>query len=170
MNDNQVGLNNDRARYCGLLLLFSCGLVQAQDRVNFNIQVIEGPPCNINNGQAIEVNFGDDLLITRIDGVNYSKTIDYTLDCREAGNNAIRMQIQGLVASFDGNVLATVERPELGVAIKLANAMPMPINGWLNLASSSTKPALTAVPVKAPNSVLQPGRFSAGATMLFEYQ
>jgi type 1 fimbria pilin len=138
--------------------------------VNFTGKVIEGPPCVINNGQVIEVNFGDDLLITRIDGVNYSKTINYTLDCREAGNNAIRMQIKGPAASFDGDVLASVERPELGVAIKLANIMVLPVNNWLNLESSSTKPALTAVPVKAPNSELRPGRFSAGATMLFEYQ
>ncbi|WP_238387483.1 fimbrial protein [Serratia sp. P2ACOL2] len=138
--------------------------------LNFTGKVIEAPPCNINNGQVIEVNFGDDLQTTRIDGENYRKNIDYVLDCREAGSNAIRMQIRGPAASFDNRMLATVERPELGISIKLANIMIFSVNDWLRMDSSSIKPALTAAPAKAPNSELQPGNFSAGATMVFEYQ
>ncbi|WP_162302916.1 fimbrial protein [Serratia sp. P2ACOL2] len=128
-------------------------------------------PCIINGGQVIEVNFGDDLVTSRIDGRNYRKDIEYTLDCRNAGANTVQMQIQGTGASFDGKVLATLERTDLGIALKTDDGPSnfLNINTWLKIQFGTT-PRLGAVPVKAEGSQLQPGSFSAGATMLIEYQ
>ncbi|CAI2790836.1 putative minor fimbrial subunit StfE [Serratia grimesii] len=133
--------------------------------------VIESAPCKINGGNTIDVYFGEDLLTTRIDGVNYRKPVNYTLDCTNAGNRAIRMQIQGLSATFDSRVLATTERRDLGIALRLtAGDAGWPINSWMQLDSSMTAPALQAVPVKALGSQLTAGRFSAGATLVVDYQ
>ncbi|EIT7186895.1 MAG: fimbrial protein [Serratia marcescens] len=154
-----------------LMLWVSKLPAEAAENMRFYGTLIAPPPCQINDGRVIEVNFGDDLLTTKIDGVNYRKSIDYTLDCSAAGSNAIRMQIQGAGAWFDGSVLATVERRDLGIAIKVGSSdFPLSINSWVALSSNSTKPALAAVPVKASGSQLDSGRFSAGATLLFEYQ
>ncbi|CAI1175986.1 putative minor fimbrial subunit StfE [Serratia quinivorans] len=133
--------------------------------------VLESAPCKINGGNTISVYFGEDLLTTRIDGVNYRKPVNYTLDCTNAGNRAIRMQIQGLSASFDNKMLATAERRDLGIALRLtARDAEWPINSWMQLDSSMTAPALQAVPVKALGSQLTAGRFSAGATLVVDYQ
>ena len=154
------------------LTLLSAGLpVTAAENMRFYGTLIEPPPCQVNGDRAIEVDFGEDVLTTRVDGVNYSKPINYTLDCTGAGTRAIRVQIQGAPASFNGNVLATVERSDLGIALKLAGVgLTMPINSWVKLESTSTKLDLQAVPVKAPGSQLTAGRFTAGATMVFDYQ
>lgn len=153
-----------------MLLLLWCGLTQAKNVVTFNATVIEGPPCIINNGQVIEVNFGDDLQTTRIDGVNYSKNIDYTLDCGNTENSGLRMQIKGAATLFDNKLLAAEggRGSILGIGFK-ANSVTLPVNTWLDLGGKS-KPSLSAVPVGTPDMIQPPGDFSAAATMLFEYK
>jgi type 1 fimbria pilin len=153
---------------CALAVLLGGGAVQAEDNMHFQGTLIAPPPCIINGSQMIEVNFGDDLVTTRIDGINYRKDIEYTLDCRDAGVNSVQMQIQGTGASFDGKVLATVERSELGIALRTDNG-PLAINTWSKVVFGTT-PRLAATPVKSEGSQLQAGSFTAGATMLIEYQ
>lgn len=150
-----------------LAVLLGAGKAWAADNMSFYGTLILPPPCIINNDQLIEINFGDDLLASRIDGVNYSKIIDYTLDCREASGNALRMQIQGSAATFNGALLATDE-PLLGIGLK-ANSANLPVNTWYNL-NGSAKPILSAVPVGIDFIAQPTGAFSAGATMLFEFR
>lgn len=156
-----------------LALMWLVGSVPVEAAENMRLfgTLISAPACIINNGQMIEVNFGDDLLTSKIDGVNYSKPIVYTLDCKEAGNKGVRMQIKGTAASFDNTVLATVERRNLGIVVKMEGVdHVLPINNWFNLSTNAAKPPLRAVPIKERGSELTPGSFSAGATLLFEYQ
>ncbi|SPZ65782.1 putative minor fimbrial subunit StfE [Serratia quinivorans] len=157
------------AAACSLAVLLGGLPVRAEENMRFLGTLISPPPCIINGGQMIEVNFGDELVTSRIDGVNYRKDIDYSLDCRNAGANSVQMQIQGNAATFDGSVLATVERSELGIALKTEAGPPMNINTWHKIQFGAT-PKLAAVPVKATGSQLQAGSFTAGATMLIEYQ
>lgn len=130
--------------------------------------IIASAPCKINNEQLIEVNFGNELLTTRIDGVNYRKAINYTLDCREASNNSLRLQIQGTVAAFDAQVLSTAGRSNLGIRV-MEGGNVLPVNTWLKF-QYPLVPVLSAVPVKQAGSTLAAGSFSAGATLLVEYQ
>ncbi|CAI1948977.1 MULTISPECIES: fimbrial protein [Serratia] len=142
----------------------------AAENMRFYGTLISPPPCTINNGQMIEVNFGDDLLTTKVDGVNYSRPINYTLDCTVAGNKAVRMMIQGTASSFDNSVLATAERTGLAIAVKPeAVDQVLPINSWMRLTTQSA-PKLRAVPVRASWMELTPGAFTAGATLLVDYQ
>ncbi|MDU7466733.1 MAG: fimbrial protein [Serratia marcescens] len=135
--------------------------------INITGTVIASSPCKINGDRVIEVNFGDDLMTSKVDGVNYRKMINYTLDCRGASSNKLRLKIQGTAASFDSTVLAT-ERSNMGLKL-WSGRVAIPINGWFPFDSSS-QPFLEVVPVKAQGSTLSTGRFSAGATMVVEYQ
>lgn len=128
-------------------------------------------PCKINNNNPIDVDFGNDMLTTKVDGNNYLKTINYTLDCSEAKNEALKMLISGDVAPFDKNALRTPESintDNLGIKL-LHNGSTWPLNSWYNFKKGEL-PVLQAVPVKAPGSVLQAGAFSGSATLTVEYQ
>lgn len=141
--------------------------VQAVTTIKVTVTIVAPPPCVINNNNLIEVNFGNDVMTTRIDGSYKKQPVMYSVACKNAPNNAMKLQIQGTGASFDGEVLQT-NKDGLGVAL-LRNGNRQPINSWLNFTYPNT-PALEAVPVKQAGATLSGGTFSAGATMKVEYQ
>lgn len=123
-------------------------------------------PCEINNN-LIEVDFGNDVMTTRVDGDYKKKPIVYSVQCKDGASNALRMLIDGDGASFDGEVLGTA-KTDFGIAL-LNNGSRMPINTWLDF-NYSDLPKLEAVPVKRTGASLTGGPFSAGATMKVEYR
>ncbi|WP_232733440.1 fimbrial protein [Serratia marcescens] len=128
---------------------------------------LTAPPCEVNNNNLIEVNFGNDVMTTRVDGEYKKMPINYTLQCQGGAYNAVRMRIDGQGASFDGGVLKT-DKADFGIAL-LNNGKRFPINGWSNF-TYPNQPMLEAVPVKRSGTRLSGGAFSAGATMRVEYQ
>ncbi|RAX00322.1 MULTISPECIES: fimbrial protein [unclassified Photorhabdus] len=134
--------------------------------VNIYGVVIAPPPCVINNGNTIDVDFGD-VMITRIDGVNYMQPVKYTVKCEKMPANAMKMMISGNTASFDPAVLQT-NHTGLGIAV-IHNGRKLPVNDWMKF-NYPDFPELHAVPVKDMAAVLQGGDFGAGATMMVEYQ
>ncbi|MBS9430289.1 fimbrial protein [Photorhabdus akhurstii] len=134
--------------------------------VNIYGVVIAPPPCVINNGNTIDVDFGD-VMITRIDGVNYMQPVKYTVRCEKMPANAMKMMISGNAASFDRTVLQT-NHAGLGIAV-IHNGRKLPVNDWMKF-SYPNFPELHAVPVKDMAAVLKGGDFGAGATMMVEYQ
>ncbi|MCT4715249.1 fimbrial protein [Enterobacteriaceae bacterium H18W14] len=128
---------------------------------------VESSPCEINNGEVISVDFGDDLLTTLIDGNEYKKAISYSLDCSQGASDALKIKISGSAAAFDNAVLQTNQQ-DLGIAL-FSNSQPLPLNEWLNFDRNS-QPLLMAAPVKSPGSHLKGGAFSAVATMMIDYQ
>ncbi|MFX2482801.1 fimbrial protein [Serratia marcescens] len=153
---------------CGVaaLMLF-VPPVQAATTIKVTVTIVAPPPCVINNNNLIEVNFGNDVMTTRIDGSYKKQPVVYSVECKNAPNNAMKLQIQGNSAGFDGEVLQT-NKDGLGVAL-LRNGNRQPINSWINF-TYPTKPTLEAVPVKQAGATLRGGDFSAGATMKVEYQ
>lgn len=154
---------------CGLAALMLVGpLAQAASTViKVTVTIVAPPPCVINNNNLIEVNFGSDVMTTRIDGSYKKQPIVYSVECKNAPNNAMKMQIQGIGAGFDGDVLKT-NKDDLGVAL-LRNGNRQPINHWVNFTYPNL-PTLEAVPVRQAGATLSGGAFSAGATMKVEYQ
>lgn len=127
---------------------------------------IVAPPCVINDNQAITVEFGD-VMTTRVDGSNYRMPVNYTLDCKDAPTTAMKLQVQGTGASFDGTLLQT---SNAALGIQLQNgASPLPVNSWLNF-TYPNKPPLWAVPVQQSGAALTGGEFTAVATMKVDYQ
>ncbi|MBU5412427.1 fimbrial protein [Serratia ureilytica] len=154
---------------CGLasLLVLIPMWTSAVTTVTVKVTVVAAPPCIINDDQAIDVDFGSELLTTKIDGSNYIKTVDYTLECKDNTSNAMKMQVQGSATTFDSSALQT-NMTDLGVALK-ANGTALTINNWMNFTYPG-KPVLQAVPVKRAGSTLSGGDFVAAATLMVAYQ
>lgn len=135
--------------------------------VNIRGTVIVPPPCTINNNQTISVDFGDEVMTTRIDGVNYRQAINYTLNCDIQKSNNLKMSLQGSTANFNSGLLRT-DKNGLGIAL-YRGAQPLNINTWFNYTYPS-KPELYAVLVKQSGVNLTGGEFTASATLLIDYQ
>ncbi|MDA8478796.1 fimbrial protein [Citrobacter sp. Awk 4] len=148
-------------------VLFYGPQVQAIATINVTVTIVAPPPCVINNNIPIEVNFGNDVMTTRIDGSYRKQPVVYSVECKNVSNNAMKMQIQGIGAEFDGDVLQT-NKDGLGVAL-LRNGNRQPINSWVNFTYPSL-PTFEAVPIRQAGVTLSGGDFSAGATMEVEFQ
>ncbi|CAI1543189.1 TPA: fimbrial protein [Serratia fonticola] len=151
---------------CALLLPGT--LAQAVTTVTVRITVV-APPCVINGGGTLEVDFGNDVLTNRVDGSNYRRPIPYSVQCSGNTTNAMTLQIQGSQAGFGYNVLQT-NKADLGIALFITDAnIPLPFD----MAFQFTYPkllVLSAAPIKRPGSTLTAGTFSAGATLKVDYQ
>lgn len=152
-----------------LMLLLSGRAVAAaaSSTVTIKVTVVAPPPCIINGDQVIDVDFGSDVVTRRVDGVNYLKAVDYSLECKNDTRNAMKMKIQGNATAFDSSALQT-NMADLGIALK-ANGSALTVNDWVNF-TYPDKPVLQAVPVKRAGSTLNGGGFSAGATLMVAYQ
>lgn len=127
--------------------------------------MVLAPACNINGGQPINVDFGKDVLIDKIDG-SYKKTpLDYTLKCSSA-EATFRMKLEGKPASFDQSLLLT-SNDALGVRfLKDGDVMPVNSSGSFTMPAV---PRLEAVLVKDDSTQLNPGPFTATATLMIDY-
>ncbi len=131
------------------------------------VTVLAPLPCEINGSKPIEVDFGDEVMTTRIDGNNYQERIDVPLSCNGQVHNAMRFQINGAPAGFDGRLLQTSVNG-LGIALLRDGARFAP-NSWQNFTYPDL-PKLEAVPVRQSKATLPTGEFSAAATMRIDYQ
>ena len=148
-----------------------CGTAIADDNLaNITIKVtVNAAPCEINNNQLIDVDFGNNIITTDVAGGTVEKSVNYTLDCTNAvQSKTLVMRISGSGADFDNTVLKT-NIPELGVKFE-ADGANYPLNTSLVLSSSESKPALMAILVQQLGARLPTGGFTAGATMTVDYQ
>ena len=166
-----------RVRTRALLKLVLAGMAllateaEATGTVNANftvsVTVLSRPPCEFNGGSNVLVDFGNEVLITRVDGVNYTQPIPYNLTCLPAPpTNALKLQFRGAAAGFDSAL--TTSNPNLGIRLMNGSA-PLAPGAWLNFTWPNT-PAINAVLVKRPGTTLTPGEFTGAATLLVDYQ
>ncbi|OPA86223.1 pilus assembly protein [Pseudomonas fluorescens] len=151
-----------------LLALCSVGLCSgASANLTFSGTLNEPPPCTIDAGNTIEVDFGD-VGVKRVDGVKYRRGVGYTITCGPATLPwELKLSINGSATAFDGAAVQT-NVPALGIRI-FQNSVPFLLNTPLDITLSSP-PTLEVVPVKQPGAILAPARFSAVATLLAEYE
>lgn len=118
--------------------------------------LIAPPPCTINGGKKIDVDFGERVGVNKIDGQNYRQTIDYSVTCeRGVLPWEMTLTLKGN-ASFERAALQT-NKPELGIRI-YQNDMPFIINTPLKIVPGNL-PLLEAVPIAKPGSTLIEERF-----------
>ncbi|KMT53771.1 fimbrial protein [Pseudomonas fildesensis] len=151
-----------------LLALCSLGLCSgASANLTFSGTLNEPPPCTIDAGKTIEVDFGD-VGVKRVDGVQYRKGVGYTIRCSAATLPwLLKLSVNGTATTFDPSAVQT-SVPELGIRL-FQNSLPFRLNTPLDITLSSP-PTLEVVPVKRPGAVLAPSRFTAVATLLAEYE
>lgn len=155
------------------LALVFAGHALAEDQQNtvmVTVSVtINASPCEINNNQNIDVDFGDSVITTDVMAGTVEKTINYMLDCSNADTaKTLKMRISGTGADFNADLLQT-SIPELAIKLK-ADGTDFPLNTDLTLATTTSKPNLVAVLQGKPGARLPTGGFTAGATMTVDYQ
>lgn len=124
------------------------------------------PPCVVNDNKTIDVDFGD-VMTTRVDGKNYRKQVSYTLTCEDGVSKALKLQVGGTAAAFNGELLNTTVT---GLGIQVQNGSSnLPVNTWKNF-TWPDKPTLWVVPVQQSGVTLAGGQFSATATLQVAYQ
>lgn len=159
-----------RLRLAGALCLMTtlCP-AWAETPLTVKVTVLAPLPCEINGGKPIEVNFGDGLMTTRLDGANYRTEVKYSIRCTRPEKNGMKLQIAGTGAGFDSKLLKTNVNG-LGIAF-LKDDSRIALNSWQNFTfSASQAPKLEAVPVKQAGATLPEGEFLASATLRVDYQ
>lgn len=148
--------------------IFSCHPALAAGEMNFGGTLIEPPPCTINSGGLIDVNFQQRVGINKVDGVNYLQTIDYKLVCDPSTNPwEVRLTVSGNATAYDP---AAVQTNIDGLGIRLLqNGLPFTLNTSIIVPHGGSM-VLQAVPVKKPGVTLPEGAFEASATLQAEYQ
>lgn len=151
-----------------LLALCSIGLCSgASANLTFSGTLNEPPPCTIDGGNTIEVDFGD-VGVKRVDGVKYRKGVGYIITCgADTLPWELKLSVNGTATAFDGSAVQT-SVPELGIRL-FQNNLPFALNTPLDI-NLSSPPVLEAVPVQRLGAVLTPARFTAVATLLAEYE
>lgn len=138
----------------------------AEAAMNFSGTLVSPPPCAINDGNQIYVDFGK-IGIKKIDGVNYRQALNYRITC-EKGNTAwvLKLTLTGNATSFDKEALMS----NRGVGIRMyQNNKPFPPNSTIAI-NLNSPPALTVVPVKDATATLERGNFVTRATLRADYQ
>lgn len=134
--------------------------------VNVTGVIVEGV-CDINNGETIHVDFGNNLQSKQIDGEHFMQNIDYSLTCEDLTSNDLEMQFEGTATSFSDDYLAT-DREGLGIKLYM-NGESMPLNTWMPFTWPEV-PVLQAAPMKDDATEVETGVFTASATLKIQYQ
>lgn len=144
----------------------------ASKTVNMKLIVLVNgaPPCTVTGAT---VAFGS-VVTTEVDGVNYLKPVSYKLNCNGRVSDYLKMQIQGNSTTVNGELVLKTNVTGFGIRLQQAsnNALvPVGTASWLNFTYGTTSGvAINAVPVKQSGSTLKAQEFSAGATLVVDYQ
>lgn len=152
-------------------ILFSENVLAAEGEMNFKGKLIEPPNCTINADKPIEVNFGNEVMTSRVDGKMYQKKVAHGLKCTSPELNKMKVQIKGNPAEFDSKSLKT-DNTNLAIAITI-DKKAASLNEWVNFTYKPGDQELLDIevtPIKKEGSVLKGGDFAATATMMVDYE
>lgn len=136
--------------------------------MSFQGELIKAPNCTISEGRVIDVAFGQNIAIRKLDGANYLQTLDYGIRCDASTFEwSLSLKVAGQATSFNPAALQT-SIEGLGIEIR-QNGEPL-ILGKALLIDPKKPPVLQAVPVKKPDVELTASVFNVTATLTAEYQ
>ena len=139
----------------------------AMGNLTFSGTLVEPPPCTINSGSTIAVDFGE-ISVNSVDGVKHRKGLNYTITCTASTLPwGLNLMVTGTATSFDSSAVQS-SVPDLGIKV-LRNNLPFVLNTKHSI-SLSSPPVLEVVPVKMPGSTLSDGNFTATAVLLAFYE
>ncbi|MBB3303873.1 MULTISPECIES: fimbrial protein [unclassified Enterobacter] len=130
--------------------------------------IIEPPPCKINDDQPIDISFGEDLGVSKINGDNYRQKINYVIKCATNDSSfKLMLTVSGNIMSKDNTAIRT-SKSGLGIRILQNNQRVRIGSTWI--IDMTSPPVLEAVPVADPAIKLSEGSFLATASLVAEYQ
>ncbi|MCK7310386.1 fimbrial protein [Enterobacter quasiroggenkampii] len=139
----------------------------ADTTINFSGTLISAPNCTINGNNKVDVNFGDNIVTRQVDGLNYSQTIGYDLQCASIAVNGLKVSVRGTPAAFGTGL---IDAGREGLAIQLWRGSEKLANGEAAAFTWPDKPVLRATPVAQDNTTLTAGTFSSTASLVLSYQ
>jgi type 1 fimbria pilin len=153
----------------GMLSFSGVALAEGDVDMTFHGTLIEPPPCTLNDGNLVDVDFGESVGINKVDGVNYRQMMNYQITCENAGSGswALTLSLSANATGFDKEALMT-SKDNLGIRI-YQNDAPFTPGSTLDI-DLGNPPRLEAVPVKNEGSTLTEGAFEAWATLRADYQ
>lgn len=149
------------------LFTFPASIAFAADNVEFTGTLLIPPPCTVFEDKVYLVEYKD-IGLHKVDGVNFTKPINYALKCDDNLKGwDLMLTIKGDKSSFDDSALRT-NIPNLGMRI-MQNGQGFELNKPIKI-TYGQPPILEVVPVKKLGVTLPEGSFSAIGTLLAEYQ
>ncbi|MGN8010270.1 fimbrial protein [Enterobacter sp. 22325] len=135
--------------------------------ISFHGRLVEYVPCIVNSGEEIIVDFGDDVMTSRIDdgspGGDYTMSFQVSNDC--PFNALIRYQIKGKTVSLDNKTLAGDRE---GLGFRFWQNDYLTLNTWFT--TTTADPTIYVTPARVNGVAINGGQFSTVATLLAEYQ
>jgi type 1 fimbria pilin len=150
-----------------VFLIFPFSLLAYDIPINISGEITI-PACKVNDGEIIDVYFGDELLTTRVNDGYYSKNIKYELSCVGNPSGNLKIKIKGDASSFDTKLLKT-SNVNLGILLKKESS-PLPLNQWVYFPYRNEAPLLQATLVSLHGEKLSAGFFYGTATLMVDYQ
>lgn len=145
-------------------LAANISLAHADSDVKFH-GILEVVTCQVNQDKLVGVSFGE-IGMKKIDGVNFSMPVPFVVTCSNLNgdeNPGLTLSVNGTATDFNENAVVT-SITGLGIQI-MKDGAPLKLNTE-NEISYNPQPTLTAVPVKATDTELTAGVFSATATLV----
>lgn len=151
------------------LLSLICTLnVVAADNMQFHGTLV-ATPCTISEGKTIEVAFGENLGVNKINGTSYKQPVNYSVTCKAgyAVNNLAIVIDTTTPAAFDASAVQT-NKEGLGVHI-LVDGVDATFAQRVAVSDPATPPVIEAVPVQDQSATLTEGAFEATMTLRADY-
>ncbi|CAM4142489.1 fimbrial protein [Serratia nematodiphila] len=158
----------------GIVCLILLGITTregiAVENMSFKGTLREDVPCELNDGQPINVDF-ETVGVNKIDGERYKKSFSVKVSCPAEFDVAYKIYYVGQPSSFDTAALATNVK---GLGIKAqwqknGAFVDLGVGGAINgLADMDLN--FQVVPVRKVNTELVPGAFNASASFLLKYE
>lgn len=141
----------------------------AAENMAFHGTLIDSPPCTINKGEPVEIDFGD-VGVNKVDGQNYAQTFTIMYDCEGLSTNMV-LRYLGTATTFD---TAAVQSNITNFGIQLQHqkdgvTTPFVVGNVLRIPSYLGGSTFVATPVKKAGAELQEGAFTSAATLQLEY-
>lgn len=129
--------------------------------------LVDTPECVVNGNDTVDVDFGNDVLISRINSGDYKKRIDYTPVCGSVAQNGLTLTISGTDAGFGTGLLGAGRK---GLGIRLYEDTKIVSAGEKMQFEYPNFPVLYAELVKDDTSTMSAGEFFGSATMVISFQ
>ncbi|PAX77395.1 fimbrial protein [Citrobacter braakii] len=123
--------------------------------------------CSINNDRTIEIAFGN-IGINKIESENYTRNIDYELDCGSVGGaNTVLLTLKATPVPSDGSIIDSGRK---GLWIQFyKDSVPLKLNEEFKVENVTAPPKLMVKLITDPAEDPEEGPFSCTATLIAEY-
>lgn len=157
-----------RLLFSVLLVAFLPFWAHSEENMSFHGTLVE-PPCTIDNGQTIEVAFGNDLGVNKIDGVNYRRSVDYRIVCdtHYMPNELAIVVESSQPTAFDNSAIQT-SQAGLGIRVYVDDQAAA-FATRVKVRDPNSPPKVEVVPVQDPQATLEEGAFDATMTLRVDY-